>query len=235
MTACTSFQSRGVPVWESWDTFPFPSEHRTSDMVIFSNCSTSYLLAFWHLSLHRETSTCLESGGSGVLRDLLCSPVAVVLWERIGDVWPRQQKQGPQQVDDAAGGYDEEGGAQRDSVFVQDLESKNKTGWNSDENVWSIMTSRGCVYPQMYLDDEEHCSGRIKGTVVEGDDGGAMSCKQVSNLPHTQRHISGTQIICNQSFEVTSAGSSPGCWLGGGEFHPPRCMTQPEKAALGRL
>lgn len=70
--------------------------------------------------------------------DGLCSPVAVVLWGGIGDVGARHQKQGPQQVNDAAGGHDQEGSAERDSVFVQDLESKTTTarfGCNSDGSV----------------------------------------------------------------------------------------------------
>lgn len=126
-------------------------------------------------------------GGGGVLGDLPCSPVAVVLWGRVGDVRARHQKQGPQQVEDAAGGHGEEGGAQRDSLFVQDLEGKQ------NEMMWVRYRHLQPVSIQRYLDDEEHCGGRVKGTVVEGDDGGAMSCKQVSHLHHTQRHMSGTR------------------------------------------
>lgn len=45
------------------------------------------------------------------------------------------------------------------------------------------------VLPLMYLDDEKHSGGRVKGTVVQGDDGGAMSRKQVAHLPNEQKHI----------------------------------------------
>lgn len=38
-----------------------------------------------------------------------------------------------------------------------------------------------------YLDDEKHGRRGVKGTIVEGDDGGAMSSEQVSHLPDTQR------------------------------------------------
>lgn len=40
----------------------------------------------------------------------------------------------------------------------------------------------------LYLEDEKHRRRRVKGTIVEGDDGGAMSSEQVSHLPNTQRH-----------------------------------------------
>lgn len=42
----------------------------------------------------------------------------------------------------------------------------------------------------VYLDEEKHSSRGVKGTVVEGDDGGAMSSKQVGNLHNSQRRNS---------------------------------------------
>lgn len=42
----------------------------------------------------------------------------------------------------------------------------------------------------LYLDDEEHGRRGVKGTIVEGDDGGAMSSVQVAHLADTQRHNS---------------------------------------------
>ncbi len=38
----------------------------------------------------------------------------------------------------------------------------------------------------LYLDDEKHGRRGVKGTIVEGDDGGAVSSEQVSHLPGTQ-------------------------------------------------
>lgn len=38
------------------------------------------------------------------------------------------------------------------------------------------------------LDDEEHGGRRVEGSVVDGDDGGAMSREQVAHLPRTQKH-----------------------------------------------
>lgn len=51
-------------------------------------------------------------------------PVGEVLRQRVGDVGFGHQQEGPQQVDDAAGGQDKEGRAQRDSLLMQNLESR---------------------------------------------------------------------------------------------------------------
>ena len=55
------------------------------------------------------------------------SPVGVVLWKRVGDVGSGHQQEGPHQVYDATEGQNKEGGAERDSLFVQNLESRGKT------------------------------------------------------------------------------------------------------------
>lgn len=54
------------------------------------------------------------------------SPVGVVLWQRVGDVGSGHQQEGPQQVYNAAGGQNKERGADRDSLFIQYLESRGK-------------------------------------------------------------------------------------------------------------
>lgn len=50
------------------------------------------------------------------------SPVAVALRRRVGDVAPRHQQEGSRHVDDAAEGQEQEGGVERDSLLIQNLE-----------------------------------------------------------------------------------------------------------------
>lgn len=41
----------------------------------------------------------------------------------------------------------------------------------------------------LHLNDEKHSRGGVKGAVVQGDDGGAMSCKQVAHLADTENTV----------------------------------------------
>ncbi len=41
-----------------------------------------------------------------------------------------------------------------------------------------------------HLDDHKHSRRGVIGTIVEGDDGGAMSSEQVAHLTNTQRYDS---------------------------------------------
>lgn len=43
-----------------------------------------------------------------------------------------------------------------------------------------------------HLDEEKHNRRGVKGTIVEGDDGGAMSREQVAHLPDTDTQFSHT-------------------------------------------
>ena len=45
-------------------------------------------------------------------------PVCVVIRQRVGNVVSGQQEESPEQVNDAAGGQEEEGGAERDAGTV---------------------------------------------------------------------------------------------------------------------
>lgn len=58
-----------------------------------------------------------------------------------------------------------------------------------------------CSNYQSHLNDEKHSRGGVKGTIVEGDDGGAMSREQVAHLSVTQRHRSSGQNMF-ESLEV---------------------------------
>lgn len=58
-----------------------------------------------------------------------------------------------------------------------------------------------CSNYHSHLNDEKHSRGGVKGTVVESDDGGAMSRKQVAHLSVTQRHRSSEQNMF-ESLEV---------------------------------
>lgn len=64
---------------------------------------------------------------SGFKDELMLSPVGVVVWQRVGDVGSGHQQEGPRQVYDAAEGQNKEGRAERDSLFIQNLESRGKT------------------------------------------------------------------------------------------------------------
>lgn len=59
---------------------------------------------------------------------LMFSPIGVVLWQRVGDVGSGHQQEGPQQVYDTTEGQNKEGGAERDPLFIQKLESKEEMG-----------------------------------------------------------------------------------------------------------
>lgn len=50
------------------------------------------------------------------------------------------QQEGPQQVYDAAEGQNKEGGAERDSLFIQDLESRGKDSWLNFKKMDRIWT-----------------------------------------------------------------------------------------------
>lgn len=41
----------------------------------------------------------------------------------------------------------------------------------------------------LHLNDEKHRGRGVKGAVVQGDDGGAMSCKQVAHLADTENTV----------------------------------------------
>lgn len=51
------------------------------------------------------------------------SPVCVVLWQIVGNVTFRHQQEGPQNVNKAIGGQNKEGGAEKDSLLMQNLDA----------------------------------------------------------------------------------------------------------------
>ena len=59
---------------------------------------------------------------------VMFSPIGVVLWQRVGDVGSGHQQEGPHKVYDTAGRQKEERVAQRDSLFIQNLENKKTNG-----------------------------------------------------------------------------------------------------------
>lgn len=88
-------------------------------------------------------------------------------------------------MDDAAEGYDQEGGAERDAMLIQNLKVEEDI-WVNQQKL--LGPTDVAALPLLYLDDEKHSGGRVEGTVVQGDDGGAMSRKQVAHLPNKQTH-----------------------------------------------
>ena len=50
-----------------------------------------------------------------------------------------------------------------------------------------------------YLNDEEHSGGGVKGTIVDGDDGGAMGGEEVADLHQKQTDTTG-QFKAAQSY-----------------------------------
>ena len=47
-----------------------------------------------------------------------------------------------------------------------------------------------------YLNDEEHSGGGVKGTVVDGDDGGTMGGEEVADLHQKQTDNDGSVQSC---------------------------------------
>lgn len=86
-------------------------------------------------------------------------------------------------------------------------EGAEKTGWRSSLahetvfNIYPVMLLTTKIFTVAHLDDEEECWGRVKGTVVESDDGGAMRAEQISDLQEENELITtdecfGIQFIC---------------------------------------
>lgn len=65
---------------------------------------------------------------------VMFSPISVVFWQRVGNVTFRHQHDGPQNEYEAAGGQKKEGGAERDSLLMHNLDA--------EENHWLNITSK---------------------------------------------------------------------------------------------
>ena len=63
-----------------------------------------------------------------------------------------------------------------------------------------------CEWGGLYLDDEEEGRGGVEGSIVEGDDGGAMSPKQVSYLTGSQ----GTHTQARRYWSLVHVSDHPG-------------------------
>lgn len=115
-------------------------------------------------------------------------PISVAIRQRVGDEFPGQQEESPEQVNDTAGGQEEEGGAEGDARLVQQLQEKTGRGGDHRHDTTSCrLHSCEQRVDVSHLDDEEECRGRVEGPVVESDNGGAMRAEQVSYLQ--RRHL----------------------------------------------